>query len=92
MKSVILVLLLATLTQPDQSDPTLANVRKVSGIPVFLYSEPVRPYNVIEDKTFMIFSDCNELVQSPMKRARAMKADGVIVDMEGGRYQLIKWN
>lgn len=77
--------------QSIQQKEVSATPRKVSGVAVFLYSDPVGDYELVESGKFTILMDCNEAINKPIKKAAKLKADGVIIHFEQSRYDIIKF-
>jgi len=70
-----------------------ANVRKVQGIEVYIMSEPVQHYQVIESGKIVatLTGACHEGVNQAVKKAAKANAHAVIFHLETSKWDAIKF-
>lgn len=64
------------------NDSGNAKANKVQGIDVFVYSEPLQDYEVIES---------GKVINASIKKAAKAGANGVIIHLESSRWEAIKY-
>jgi hypothetical protein len=91
MKTSIILLALFGLSFTYDSGNAKAD--KVQGIDVFVYSEPLEDYEVIESGKVIatLTGSCNEQVNASIKKAAKAGANGVIIHLESSRWEAIKY-
>lgn len=94
MKITILVLALywgrVLLTYQDDGQTT-ANVTKRSGLDVYVYSTPTKGYEVFKTGNILFASDCVGVINEAVEKAKAKKADAVIVYFETNTFDYVKY-
>lgn len=85
---LIAAIVLAAFKSQNQAN---ARVDRLSGLDVYVYSVPVREYEVL--KTGHPASmGCKNWILNPVKLAsQTPNAEGVIINFENGSYQAIKY-
>ncbi len=93
MKTLVLLLLAVILSATIQTQTGNADVQRMQGLDVYVYSEPVKPYEVIESGKVMVTltGGCGETVTQAVKKAAKVKAQGVIVNLETSKWDAIKY-
>jgi len=95
MKAILFLVAIFGLSFTPEN-PTVT-VSKIQGIDVYVYSSPGNKYKVIESGKIRITltGGCNEVVNAAVKKAAAVGADGVIVDLStsglGNAWEAIKY-
>jgi len=95
MKPLILLVLFG-LSFESKNSPVVT-VSKIQGVDVYVYSKPSGNYKVIDSGKIRVTltGGCNEVVDSAIKKAAKLGADGVIVDMAssglGNAWEAIKY-
>lgn len=76
---------------PDNGNAT---VRKIQGVQIFIYSDPVQSYDVIDSGKILITvsGSCNSAINSAASKAAKLNADGLIFHPENDRWEAIKFN
>lgn len=89
--SILIAALLLGSVNFQQSGNAKAN--KVNGLDVFIYSEPLNDYDVIDSGKILatLTGSCGEYVNSAIKKAGKVKADAVIINLENQRWEAIKY-
>jgi len=67
-----------------------AVVEKRSGLDVYVYSTPTKPYDLVSSEKFVVAMNCNEIFIKPLKKALG-KGDGVIIYPELSKFDIIKY-
>lgn len=94
-KTILTILVVALLgsayTTPDNGNAT---VRKIQGVQIFIYSDPVQSYDVIDSGKILITvsGSCNSAINSAASKAAKINADGVIFHPDSDRWEAIKFN
>ena len=84
--------LVSSLVQPARAQEAAnAIAERRSGVDVYMYSRPARPYEVLEAKQGIVWLECTEVSNTPIQRAAKKGADGVIIYMDSARYEIIKY-
>jgi hypothetical protein len=83
------LLILAGFTQEQKNDT--ATVDKINGVYVFIHSKPAREYEVLKSGKTIVLLHSDEVITHPIKVAQKEKADGVIINVEGNHYDIIKF-
>lgn len=70
-----------------------AVAEKINGVDVYVFSAPVREYEVIKTaiSNGLVFDHPDKLVMRSAKKAFEEKGDGVIVHLNNYRYEIIKY-
>lgn len=75
-----------------------AKVEKYFGMDVYIYSEPLAKYEVLEEKSLNVAMGCKEWIIAPIRKAgKVQGAEGVIIDfpepgkMQGINYKVIRY-
>jgi hypothetical protein len=85
---ILVITLLYSFRRPEQEGNAI--VEKRSGLDVYVFSRPVKPYDVVSSEKFTVAMDCNEIFNKPVKKSQG-KGDGVIIYPETSRYDIIKY-
>ena len=93
MKTISAILLLFALLSFRPFSEGNARTQKIQGVEVFIYSEPVRDYEVIESGKVIatLTGSCSEQVNQSVKKAAKAKADAVIIYLESSKWDAIKY-
>jgi hypothetical protein len=92
--SILIVLFLVSFKQTQQTVPCgNATVEKKFGVDVYAFSIPTRKYEVIKSGSdFKPFAtSCESLVNNAAKQGMNLKADAIIVHLEGYSFEAIKY-
>jgi len=92
MKIISILALLALLSfRPFESGN--ATVRKITGVEIYVYSEPSNAYEVIDSgKVLMTLTGgCDEVINQAAKKALKAGANGVIIDLQSSKWTAIKF-
>lgn len=89
--SIIIVALLLGSANFQQSGNAKAN--KVQGLDVFIYSEPLNNYEVIDSGKIIatLTGSCGESVNASIKKAAKLNADAVLINLENSRWEAIRY-
>lgn len=93
MKILALALLTGVSFSP-QTNPGQASVNKLNGVEIFVYSNPVKEYEVIETGKVMLTltGSCDDRIKSAANKAAKLNADGLIIEFgEPTRWTAIKY-
>ena len=90
--AVISIVILFGMSSPKRD--ANATAQRITGLDVYVYSEPTRDYEVIDNgKVLMtITGGCSEVVNQAVKKsAKNKEAQGVIVYLESSKWSAIKY-
>lgn len=70
-----------------------AKAEKVNGLDVYVYSEPVNNYEVIDSGKIIatLTGSCGESVNASIKKAAKLNADAVLINLENSRWEAISY-
>jgi len=90
MKATFIILILGLYSNNETGNAT---VRKISGVEIYIYSEPTKDYSVIESGKIIatLTGSCNEVVNSAAKKAAKLEADAVIIDLASSKWDAVKF-
>lgn len=86
--AAVIVIVFALAFKSDQIGN--ANVEKRSGLDVYIYSTPTKPYDLILSDSYVIAIDCNEIFTKPIKKSIG-RGDAVIIYPELSKFDIIKY-
>lgn len=102
MKILILIAVILTAVSPYKNSSPVraeggttgnATAKKMQGVEVFVYSEPVQDYEVIESGKVVatLSGSCTEVINQAVKKAAKLNAQGVIIHLESSKWDAIKF-
>jgi len=90
--SIILlaIVLMASITPQQDGN---ARVQKVQGIEVYIMSEPLRDYEVIDNGKVLatLSGSCSERLRAAVKSASKSNPDAIIFYLDGAKWDAIKF-
>ena len=93
LSAVGALLMLALFSFKIKSESN-ATVQRITGLDVYVYSEPTKPYEIVGDgKVLMTLTGgCSEVVNQAVKKSTKLDgAQGVIVYLESSKWTAIKY-
>lgn len=87
------IILAAILAAYSYNQSGNAKAKKVQGLDVYVYAEPLSDYEVIETGkvTLTLTGGCDEVVNQAIKKAAKLRANAVIVDLSSSRWEAITY-
>lgn len=76
------------------ADQGSATVNKISGVSIYIYSEPTQDYDIIDTGKVMltITGTCNDRIKTAASKAAKLNADGLIIELgEPTRWTAIRF-
>jgi hypothetical protein len=68
-----------------------AQVDRIQGVDLYISSQPVVDYQVVDSAKMVIYTNCQQLWRRPVRRAAKQQADGVIVSLDREYYWVIRY-
>lgn len=90
---IAVVCVALTMSFKNQAEGN-AVAQRITGLDVYVYSEPTKPYEIIENGKVLVTltGGCSEVVNQGVKKAGKVDgAQGVIVYLESSKWSAIKY-
>lgn len=93
MKLSIILLAIVLMASINPQESGNARVQKVQGIEVYVMSEPLNAYDVIDNGKVLatISGSCSERLRAAVKSAAKSNPDAIIFYLDGAKWEAIKF-
>jgi hypothetical protein len=93
MKLSIIILAIVLMANINPQESGNARVQKVQGIEVYIMSEPLKAYDVIDNGKVLatLSGSCSERLRAAVKSAAKSNPDAIIFYLDGAKWEAIKF-